>query len=274
MKGNMQSLEARSQASGSRFPEYGTDRRGVASQPRHPRQTDTYAWPAIEISRKIDMTEVHTPWRRFFKNIDEAMRPHGRALPLKHWRLVYFSADELGDMLTHHYGRLSHQPDDRQRRITAREVVNDINHTIRDIDSARWTAETALLTESPNLYLRTNDPDNSDLIEEDRTAMYAVEDVMRPLWRPGRFEMGREEGHGPYGIGLTVQPDSIISDEMREIRGILAEKYSFDSKFLRSGWMQQIQIVDTSPLPVHGMHKTVPGYPLTMPLQGPRAFMQ
>jgi hypothetical protein len=240
------------------------------------RRTESYDWPEIVVARPFDVHEAGSTWDEYAGKLEDRMRPQAAVIPLKNWRLVYYGADEISDLMTEAFPRIAKQAGDGPRRKKAREVVGALNGIIDELVIKEEDEELKRrMAETPNLRDRARHPDDNALILDDHQAEVARTEGIQQLWLPAVFAVDGDEGYGKFGFGLRLQPDLIVNDEMRFI-GQRMRKHPdlhFNLGILHNGgWQMGVQTVDTSPLSAAGMKKRFPGAPIPMPFKKPRAF--
>jgi len=230
-------------------------------------------WPGMSIGRKVNMKEVGPNWRQFVEtHLPPRLHGKGRAVPLSAWMLVYYTPDQMQDMFAEHYPKLSREGKDSRLRNEAQEVIKEVNKAIGAIATRKVAADDVKYHQNPMLWQRILDPDNCELEQIDHNSGFATEDLVNNMWLPARFKVGKQEGYGPYGIGIPFpDEDSVLAQEASEI-DVIMQSFGFDTVEARRKRRFSVLVAETSPLPEARLGIDLPGHDFNLPLQSPRAY--
>jgi len=261
---------------------------------------EPYPWPRMVIGRRIDghVSGAKTDWGNF---LEKKLQPHvqklDRVVPVAHLMCTFVSPQELSDMMTEKYSKVSNTTSESARKQKARDENTKINDAIRSRFNEGMRLENQyLLSESRDLRERVFDPNNIEWLDKEFAATVPLRDeaghkrvdehgkpltaVYRNVWLPARFQtadMPVNPGLNSLGIRLEDSTGELREGRERVVK--LLKDLGFDTRLVSREWEPVVDVVETyrpfahpDPALAHPPIR-VPGYPPTMPLASPHAYM-
>lgn len=204
---------------------------------------ETYPWPDMIVSNLINKSEAGSEWRTFDKILEVRARSIGRTVGLKNFQCVIIPMRELHDAMDERHVSAVRDPNPKRRRRIAQETLGNINGIIEDLAN-----------------------------EEQHQSWVSASDEPTFLWMPGYVRVGRQEGCGPNGIGVTLEEEDIFEQRKNRLVSRVCRELGFNPVHFTSLEQPVVGMVDTSPLPVDRLHFSLPPMPIDMPFRAVRAY--